>query len=113
MKLIITESRIERLAIKWLNDNYGDLEKYQTEEHTCCIFYIKNNNIIFEYHKKDKEVSVDYNNIWSFFESVFNIPKPQIKEILKKWVEEQYNLKVRTVYVGEFNHSEILGDNTI
>jgi hypothetical protein len=25
MKIIITESKLEKVAIKWLNDNYGDL----------------------------------------------------------------------------------------
>jgi hypothetical protein len=28
MKMIITESKMNRIVTKWLNNNYGDLRKY-------------------------------------------------------------------------------------
>jgi hypothetical protein len=41
MKLIITENRLERIAIKWLNNNYGDLEPFESEKYPDYIFYKK------------------------------------------------------------------------
>jgi len=38
MKIIITESKLEKAAIKWLNDNYGDLEPFETEKYPDYIF---------------------------------------------------------------------------
>ena len=52
MKIIITESRLERLAINWLNDNFGDLEPYETEKYPNQVFYRKGKEIIFKYKKK-------------------------------------------------------------
>jgi hypothetical protein len=33
MKLIITESKLEQVAINWLNKNYGDLEVHNIIPH--------------------------------------------------------------------------------
>jgi hypothetical protein len=96
MKIIITENKLEKIAIKWLNDNYGDLEPYETEEYPDYIFYQQGNEIIFDYNKKNGNVHVNYEEIWSFFESFFGMEYEQIQEITKIWVEERYNLRVTT-----------------
>ena len=98
MKLIITDSKLEKAAIKWLNDNYGDLEPYETEKYSDYIFYRKGNEIIFDYNKKNGNVYVNYEEIWSFFESFFGMEYEQIQEITKIWVEERYNLRVTTTW---------------
>ena len=96
MKYIITENRLERLAINWLNDNFGDLELFETEKYPNYVFYIKGEETILSYNKKNGMVFVDYPKIWSFFESYFSMSNQQIKDITKLWVEERYNLRVTT-----------------
>ena len=96
MKLIITENRLEQVAINWLNKNYGDLEPYETEEHPGYIFYRKGDKIIFDYNKKNGFVYVNYIEIWSFFKSYFGMEYKQIQDLTKAWVEERYNLRVTT-----------------
>ena len=103
MKYVITESRLERLAINWLNDNYGDLEPYEIEEEPDYIFYKKGNRVIFEYNKNSGAIYVDYDEIWTIFEAYFTMEYEQIQHIIKMWVEEQYNLSVTTTGGIEMN----------
>jgi hypothetical protein len=100
MKFVITENKLERLAIKWLNENYGDLEPFETEKHPDYIFYRKGDEVIFDYNKKNEVVYVSYDEIWSFFESFFSMSNQQIKDITKIWVEEHYKLRVTTTQYG-------------
>ncbi len=99
MKILITESKLERVAINWLNDNYGDLEPYETEEYSDHIFYRKNKEIIFGYNKKNGYVYMNYDEIWSFLEGMFGMGYEQIQELTKVWVEERYNLRVTTTFL--------------
>jgi hypothetical protein len=112
MKIIIAESRLERLAINWLNDNYGDLEPFETKKATCCIYYLSNKNVVFEYNKKNR-VFINY-EISSFLKNYLSMDSQQIQELIKKWIKEYYNLKVKTVYESDedFDYSEIVGDDT-
>ena len=96
MKYIITESRLERIAIKWLNDNYGDLEPYEMDKVPDYSFFYKGDRFIFGYNKNNKDVVVSYDEIWSVFKTYFNINNSKIEDLLIVWLEERYNLKVRT-----------------
>lgn len=99
MKYIITESRLERIAINWLNDNYSDLEPYETEKYPNQVFYRKGKEVIFKYIEKNGQVFFNYREVWSFFKSFLGMENEQIKDITKLWVEEYYNLRVTTTRV--------------
>jgi hypothetical protein len=96
MKVIITENKLEKVAIKWLNDNYGDLEPSETEKYPDYIFYGRGDEVIFNYNKKNGVVYINYDEIWVFFESFFDMNYQQIQDSTKLWVEEHYNLRVST-----------------
>jgi hypothetical protein len=96
MKIIITEDKLNKITLNWLNDNYGDLEPFESEIYPDNIFYRKGDNVIFEYNKKNGVVLINYNEIWSFFESYFDMEYQQIQDLTKIWVEEHYNLRVTT-----------------
>jgi hypothetical protein len=93
MKYIITESKLEKVVINWLNDNFGDLIPFETND---FIFYRKNEDVILDYNKKNGVTYIDYDNIWSFFTSYFNMSYNQIQHLTKEWIEERYKLKVST-----------------
>ena len=112
MKIIITESKLEKFLIKWLNDNYGDLEPYETEEYSDYIFYRKDKEIIFGYNKKNGYVYVNYDEIWSFLEGMFGMEYEQIQDITKEWVEERYNLRVTTTFLKRLIW-QVLGGGTL
>ena len=89
-------SKLEKLCIKWLNDNYSDLEPYETEKYPDYIFYMKDGKCILGYNKKNGYVYVSYGEIWSFFESFFSMSNEQIQDLTKRWVEEHYKMGVTT-----------------
>jgi hypothetical protein len=96
MKYIITESKLDKVAINWLNDNFGNLVPFETDEESDNIFYKKGDDTIFTYHKQNGLVDIDYDKIWIFFEKYFNMQYKEIRNLTKMWIEERYNLKVST-----------------
>lgn len=98
MKIIITENKLERVAINWLNKNYGDLELFETDQYPDFLFYKKGGKIIFDYNKKNGVVSISYGEIWLFFESFFGMDYQQIQDLTNVWMEEHYKLRVTTTF---------------
>jgi hypothetical protein len=104
MKYIITESKLNKTILKWLNSEYGDLTPYETEEYTDYIFFKKNDTVIFDYNKKNGVVTISYDHIWSFLENFFGLEYEEIQDLIKKWVEEHYKLGVTTTNSVSLHH---------
>ncbi len=92
---LITESRLNQIAIKWLNTKFGNLEPFETQKNPNAILYRKGNDVIFEYNKRNGDVYISYDEIWSFLILMFGIEHQQIQDLIKEWVVERYNLRVR------------------
>jgi hypothetical protein len=93
-------TKLQKLCIKWLNNNYGNLKPLETEKYSKYIFYCKNGKIIFDYNKETGYVYIHYKEIWDFFELFFGMDYDQIQDLTMKWVEEYYNLKVTTTVLA-------------
>ncbi len=93
MKIIITESKRDRLVLNWLNKEFGDLTKVVKDDKT---FYVDENRIpLFYYYQDEKNgnVYINYDKIWTFFEDIFGLYYLQTRKILTIWLEETYNLR--------------------
>jgi hypothetical protein len=89
------------IIIKWLNKEFGNLTEVVRDDRT---FYVdKDRKPLFMYFQDSKNgiVYVNYERIWIFFESIFGLNTSQTKEILKVWLEETYNLRGATPYLGD------------
>jgi hypothetical protein len=95
----ITESvdSISKSALKFLNKLYGNLTKVVIGDVT---YYVdENQNIIITYNLKQKltedigYVYINYDRIWEFLISSFNMSDTQIEEILTMWLEETYGIR--------------------
>jgi hypothetical protein len=93
MKYIITESKLEKVAIKYLNKFYGDLEEYRTDEYPDTVFFIKGKKIYMEQGLESGRLYVGYDIIWTDLKTIFSLEAPEIQEIITKWVEETYKLE--------------------
>ena len=91
MKYIITENQIEKLIIKYLNKEYGDLEEYRTDEYPESVFYIKDKKVYME--PENDVLWVDYYTIWQDLDTIFSLKNSEIKHIITHWVKETYNLE--------------------
>ena len=93
MKYIITENKLEKVILNFLNKGYGDLTEYRTIEYPDSIFYIKGKKIYMEQDFENGILWVDYDTIWSDLTKWFLLEYDDIQSIIKKWVEEAYNLR--------------------
>ena len=111
MKVIITENRLEQVAINWLNKNYGDLEQFETDKHPDYLFYGKGDKIIFDYNKENGKSFVHYDTIWLFLEDIFSFNYKQIQQVTKEWLREHYKLGVKTTLTKNLRKWYLLGKN--
>ena len=95
MKYIIPQDKIQKLIFRYLDMQYGDVETYKPYEYDGFIFKKPNDDsgygvmgwekpdTLYIYHKLIEEVS-----------SMFSMEYIDSKEIIGKWVEDRYKLKV-------------------
>jgi hypothetical protein len=107
MKYVITESRLEKLAINWLNNNYGDLDLIHTEKTPLSNFYMKNKNVIFDYRIKTKEIFITM-DIWNFLKNFLSMEYKEISKLLIKWVEDNFNINVKKIKPAENRRWEVI-----
>lgn len=100
MKYIITESKLESVALNFLNKNYGDLTP-ETLEDMDSIFYVKKHDTnlffgtdmgpIIEYNPETNIVGV-YTNVWRFLRNVLGMDYEESKKIIILWLKETYDI---------------------
>lgn len=91
MKYIITESRLNKFAWEWLNDNYSNLNVYPNQGYTLLVD--ENTRGIFSI-SPNKEVLLADDTIISFLENALNFNRHQISSLLLKWVNKTYGYKL-------------------
>jgi len=89
---------LKHKIIKYLNSEYPELERFETEKNPYYIFFMKDDKFIFYYNKKNGYVGISYDKIWSFLESFFGLEYKEIQDLTKEWVEEHYKLGVTTTF---------------
>jgi hypothetical protein len=93
MKYIITENKLDKVALTWLNNNFGDLTPSVKDEKT---YYVNEDRLPLFYYVQDSKndnVYINYYEIWSFLESMFDMDYQQIQGVIRDWLGETYNLK--------------------
>ena len=57
------------------------------------LFYYKDNRILMEQDWKNSYLWINYEKIWSFFESKFHLKYNEIQLFIQRYMEEYLNLK--------------------
>jgi len=100
MDIQVNKEQLDRVVIKWLNKNFGNLTPKTTEKYPNSVFYVKSDNeIMMEYVQENGYVYIHYDNIWSTIELLFHLNYDDIQSIMKVWLEETYKLEGVTTYV--------------
>ena len=95
MKFIITENKLERVALKFIN-NELNLDQFEIVEHPDypnSIFFKRNGRVIMEQDKENKYFWFDYDEIWEYFRDIFGFGNNQTRIIFKHWLEETLKLE--------------------
>lgn len=98
MKVIITENKIYNIAKKELTKKYGDLRPVEDKWEKKLIYYVDDNNFVyFDYNTFNGVCQIFVNEIYNFLENwnVFN--GKEIKEVIREWLLEHYNLEVTRI----------------
>jgi len=96
MKYIIPQDKLEKLVFRYLDIQYGNLEQHKPKNYGGIVFkkpnddsqfgimgWDKNNETLYIYYKLVKEIS-----------SMFSLEYDDSKDIIVRWVEDRYKLKV-------------------
>ena len=90
MKYIITENRLEKMAIRFLDNEYGDLEVSKSRDRT---YFRRNGRIIMEKGDDSRYIWVRHDKIWADLERIFGLDHEGVRNVIKKWVDEKYDIQ--------------------
>ena len=80
---------------------FDDLEQVQSKEKEYWIlFRYKPNHNFMIYNTKNKEVYINYHDMWSFLEFNFGLNVKKLRELTKEWLDKSYNLRDVTINPG-------------
>jgi len=90
MKVIIRESRLMDLAVKFVNDRFPDLFEEPLDNSVLYTNPI-NNAHVFEYNEEEDSV-VFYGDIFSRLRDMFDLSEKDIKKVIREWLYTYYGL---------------------
>ena len=83
--------------MEFLNQ-YNDLEVAQSETNKYfTLFRYKPEHNLMIYDRKNGEVSINWQKIWSFLKEGFDLNYDEIQELTLRWLAETYNLNAATI----------------
>jgi len=95
MKIIITENRLNKVVLNWLDIEFGNLTPIIKGDYTQYVN--QDGYVLISYLTYVKQVVyIDFIKIWRLLKDIFDMKSEQIQGILKIWLEETYNLKETT-----------------
>ena len=94
MNIQVNKHQLERVVVKWLNKNFGNLTPKKHRDHPKSVFYVNSDNqVMMEYDKENGNVYINNDHIWSKIGLLFHLNHRDIQSIMKVWVEEAYKLE--------------------
>ena len=102
MKVIITESKMNSVVTKWLDNSYGDLRKYSSPMNFRFIHYKDENNVtVFLFNLNTGIVTITNKTIYHYLKDMFGLSGYELNDILIPWFEQSYNLHVEKVQYSD------------
>ena len=88
----IKKSRLSP-AEKFLYSIFWNLKEYYSNKHPDSVFYKKDDEILFEYDKKNNFFWYHYDKIWLVLDSNYDLNYQETKELIKDVVWKVLKLK--------------------
>ena len=109
MDIQVNKEQLERIVIKWLNKNFGNLTPKKRKDNPNVFFYINSDNeVLMGYDKKNNYLWISDPRIWLMIESLFHLKHGEIYSIMNLWLKDTYNLEGATLMqaTGNFTLEE-------
>lgn len=99
MKVIIRESRLMDLAVKFVNSKFPDLIE-ESVPRDNAIAYINpiNNTHVFVYDEEDGAV-IFYGDIYSKLNDMFGMSEKDAKQVLREWLYTYYGFNASRIFL--------------
>jgi hypothetical protein len=91
MKYIITESRLNNIVIKWLNDNYGELRGMENP-HGTIYYKNKDGNTMFKYNPDYGITSIEDSELQNTLINMFDVSPDSLNKVFTPWFNETYDI---------------------
>ena len=90
---------------------YNDLDVVQSKEKpNWSLFRYEKRNNLMVYDRKNKDVFISYNDIWSFLYAGFGFNYGETQQLTKRWLSEVYKLRGVTTPYSRFNEALLLSE---
>jgi len=96
MNFIISENKRNIFILKWLEENYGNLNYRTPEGLPTWFYYIKNGQVELDYLSKYKRLTFS-DDILNFLRNYAGYNYLEAKTIVRIWFENSYKLDVEVV----------------
>lgn len=103
MKVIITKSQIDNIAMKFLNDSYG-LEEYRVDKFPNIVFYVRDGQVYIEHEivKNDLYISRRLmHNIRRNLEDIFGLGLGDFRRLFAMFIEQYVDTGMNVVHYSE------------
>jgi hypothetical protein len=98
MKFIITESKLETLSLSFLKKKYGNLKlKENDSKNWDYLIYQNKDKTIFIFDTILEIVHIS-SDVYHFLYDNFNLNYDQMKNVIKTWVKEDYDLNIKDFF---------------
>ena len=94
--------------MEFLNQ-FNDLNIVQSKDWALYHFKKGKNMMMMMHNKKNEEVFINYDDIWSFLESGFGLKYNEIQEVTEEWLSPAYNLRGVTPLLGGYRLLSAVG----
>ena len=84
------DNKLEHIAIKYLNNEYGDLTKHS---YNNTLFFVRGKELYLEL-KRSGILLIDYSTIWSELTNIFGLEENETQKIIVKWLKQTYGIEI-------------------
>ena len=95
MKFLITESKLESLIFKYLDNQ--DFIKIEKKDNIYFVNSVEDKYVQIKFRKKSNSCYI-YNNLIEEISSFFSLDNPDSKNLISKWVENTLQMKVSNTW---------------
>ena len=104
MDIQVNKDQLDRVVIKWLNKNYGNLTLKEISHIPNSVFYVNSKNKeMMDYTINNKILYIEVEILISLID-LFKIDEVNIRSIIRKWVYETYDIDVDMVLGANYNY---------
>jgi hypothetical protein len=103
MKVIITKTQIDNIAMKFLNDSYG-LEEYRVDKFPNIVFYVRDGKVYIEHEIVKNELYISrrlMHNTRRNLENIFGLGMGDGRRLFNMFIDQYADTGMNDIYFSE------------